>query len=172
MRDSALLVRKVLVQIFNLGVANAVSGRTIGLAVVERGALAVSDLDEVLVADIVTVDGKAAAVLPSVPHLQVADPRVAVESALFFLRVEMIEISPAGEVISLRLDTLMREIVEIGAEVSLEHVVTNLHHFAVEELHKVLSTNVENVMTGVVVLVNLHAAGVEEFRDRIFAEEG
>jgi len=65
----------------------------------------------------------------------------------------------------------MREIVEVGAEVGLEHVAPNFDDIAVEEVHKVFTADVENVVASLVVLVHLHAASTEEFWDVIIAEE-
>ena len=68
------VTRKVL----HLGIAFAVGGRAVVLAVSESDALALGNEVEVVVAHVHTFDLEALAMLPGVTHLQVAEPGVAV----------------------------------------------------------------------------------------------
>ena len=61
----------------------------------------------------------------------------------------------------------MREVIEIRAEMCFEHVGTNVDHIAVEQMHKIFSANIENIVARLVMLMHLHAASTEELRDII-----
>lgn len=69
-----LLVIQMSEQILDFGVANTIGSWAVGVAVLESGALALRDFNEGLVAHIHAVDFDAAAMLPGVPNLQVAQP--------------------------------------------------------------------------------------------------
>ena len=50
-------------------------------------------------------------------------------------------------------------------------MVFYLNNFSIHQAHKVLSTNVEHVVTRFIVLVNLHASSPEQVRDVVLTEE-
>ena len=54
---------------------------------------------------------------------------------------------------------------------SLKNVILNSHNVAVQQANKVFPANIENIVARSVMLVHLHAACAEQFRDVIFAEE-
>ena len=53
----------------------------------------------------------------------------------------------------------------------LQDVFLHSDNVSVKQSDKVFTADIEYVVTGTVVLVNLHAAGAEQVRDVIFAEE-
>lgn len=126
---------------------------------------------EVMVTNIHAIDLEALAVLPGVANLQVAEPRGAVKGALLLLAVETVDILPARVVAILSLDALMREVIEVRAELCLEHVIVDVDHVAVHDTHEVLSAHIEDVVACGVVLVHLHAASLEQIGDVVLTEE-
>ena len=54
---------------------------------------------------------------------------------------------------------------------SLKNVIFNSHNVAVQQANKVFPANIEDVVARSVMLVHLHAACAEQFRDVILAEE-
>ena len=72
--SSTLLIGEVRVEIFNFWVAHTIGTWAISFAVLEGHALALSNLHEFLVANLHAIDFDAAAMLPSVLHLEVTQP--------------------------------------------------------------------------------------------------
>jgi len=167
----ALLCGEGALQIFELRSAHAVSSRTVSFSVGQSGALALGNVEEGTIAYIHAVDLEAAAVLPRVPHLLIAKPTVAVEGTLFVVRVDVVKVFPTGVVVQFGLHALVRQIVEVGREARFENVALDGDHFAVEKPHEVLSADVENAVSGLVVLVDLHAPGLEQRFDVVLTEE-
>ena len=130
---------------------------------------------EVVITDVHLVDCEAPSLMPGASDGQVADPSVAVQSALFLLAVERVDVTPARVVIRLRLDALMGQIVEVGRELGLEHVLAlHVHGLTVEQIEEILPADVEDVVSTKLanVLVHLHAARAEQLRNVVVAEEG
>lgn len=74
--------------------------------------------------------------------------------------------------VGLCLDAFVRQVVEIGGELCLKHVILNVDDFSVHEANEVFTAHVEHVVASdLVMLVYLHATSAEKFRDIIFAEE-
>mmetsp|Transcript_31292 Transcript_31292/g.38706 ORF Transcript_31292/g.38706 Transcript_31292/m.38706 type:complete len:220 (-) Transcript_31292:260-919(-) len=109
--------------------------------------------------------------LPGVSDLEVAKPRRSIKCALLVVGVERLQVLPAQEVIRLVLHALVRVVIEIGREMSLEHVTIHADHVAVHQAHEVLTAHIKHVVTRVVMLMHLHAASTEEGRDVVLAEE-
>ena len=53
----------------------------------------------------------------------------------------------------------------------LENVAIDIDNVAVEQLYEVFAADIEQVVAGAIVLVNLEAACLEQIRDIIVAEE-
>ena len=159
-------------EILGAGSALAESSRAVSLIVSESDTLTKSDIIEVMITDIIAIDLEAVSVLPSVSNLQVADPSVAIKGTLLFLSVERVNIAPACVVRWLSLDALVRQVVEVAAEVCLEHRVACLDHVAVEQVHEVLTADiVDSVANVLVMLMDLHATSGEQVWDVILTEE-
>ena len=126
---------------------------------------------EVMVAHIHAVDLEAFAVIPSMSDLEIAEPRLTVQGAFFFLLVKRVNILPASVPVLLSHDALVRQVVEIGGEVSLENMILNSHNIAVQETHEVFTADIEYVVARSVMLVHLHAASAEQVRYVVFTEE-
>ena len=94
--------------------ALAVSRRAVGLSIGQRDALALGDKMEIVIANINAIDCNAVAMLPGMSDLEVAEPGLAVECALFFVLVQGINILPALVVARLCLDAFVRQVIEIG----------------------------------------------------------
>lgn len=130
---------------------------------------------EVMVTDVHLVDCKAPSLMPGTSDGQVTDPRIAVQGALFLLTVERVDVTPARVVICLRLDALVGQIVEVGRELGLEHVLAlHVHGLTVEQIEEILPADVEDVVSAKLanVLVHLHAARAEQLGNVVVAEEG
>ena len=68
---------------------------------------------EIVVANIHTIDLEALTMLPSMSHLEVAKPGLAVERALLLFVVERIDVLPAGVPAVLHLNALVGQVIEI-----------------------------------------------------------
>lgn len=93
--------------------AHAVSCRTVGVAIGQSGTLTLGNVKEGPVADVQAIDLDTASVLPGMPNLLVTEPGVAIEGALFIIRVDVVKVFPAGELIHFCLHTFMRQVVEV-----------------------------------------------------------
>ena len=69
---------------------------------------------EVMITHIHAVDLEAFAVLPSMSDLEIAEPRLTVQGAFFFLLVKCINFLPASVPVLFSHDALVRQVIEIG----------------------------------------------------------
>ena len=83
-----------------------------------------------MVAEITSIDVEAASVLPSMSNLKVANPRLAVEGALFLVRVQFVDITPTSPLVMFSLNAFVGQVIEIRREASFEHVAINTNDFA------------------------------------------
>ena len=101
-----------------------------------------------MIAHVQAVDLEALAMLPGVSHLQVAQPRARpVQGALLLLAVQRVNLIPTGVVVGFSLDALVGQVVEVGAEIGLDHVVVHINDLAVHQAHEVLAANIKHVVT-------------------------
>lgn len=94
-------------EIFNTRRALTIRQWTVTLPISQSDALALSDKMEVMVANIHAIDFDAFTVLPSMSDLKVAEPRLTIESTLFLLVVQCIDVLPARIPVVFCLDALM-----------------------------------------------------------------
>ena len=104
--EQGCLMREHL-EIFNSRRALTIRRWTVTLSVSQCDALALGDKMEVMITHIHAIDFQAFTVLPSMSDLKIAKPRLTIESTLFFLFVQRIDILPARIPVVLRLDALM-----------------------------------------------------------------
>ena len=133
----------ILLEVLKLRCADAKRRWAESLAVFQGGTLALGDVHECRVAHIDAVDLQAAAVLPRVANIQVAEPAGAVEGALLILRVQVVQVVPAEHLIFFCLVALVRQVVKVGRERGLQHVTVNVHDLAVQQAHEVLPADIK-----------------------------
>ena len=110
-KDSTVV--SILEHIFSFGLSNTECSWAVTSSIGQSDTLALSDEMEVVVANVHAVDREACAVLPSVTHLKVAEPGLAVQGALFVMVVKWFNFIPTGVVLGFSLNTLIRQIVEV-----------------------------------------------------------
>ena len=74
-------------EVCEAGCALAISCGAVGLSVGQSDALALGDQMEIMIANIDAADSDAVTMLPGMSDLEVAEPGLAVECALFFVLV-------------------------------------------------------------------------------------
>ena len=94
-------------QVFESWRALAICTRAHSFSISQSDALALRNLVEIVVADITAIDVKAASVLPSMSDLKVANPRLAIKGALFFVGVQLINITPASPLVMFSLNAFV-----------------------------------------------------------------
>lgn len=94
-------------QVFKSRCALAICTWAHSFAVFQSDALALRNLMEIVVANITAIDVKAASVLPSMSDLKVANPRLVVEGALFFVRVQLVDITPTSPLVMFSLNAFV-----------------------------------------------------------------
>lgn len=99
--------------VLKFGRAHTVSCRAVGLTIGQSGTLALGDVEEGPIADVHAIDLDTASVLPGMSNLLVTEPGVAIQGALFIIRVDVVKVFPADEVIHFVLHALMRQVVEV-----------------------------------------------------------
>ena len=87
--------------------ALAISCGAVRLSIGQSDALALGDQMEIMIANINAVDCDAVTMLPGMSDLEVAEPGLAVECALFFVLVQCINILPALIMARLCLDAFV-----------------------------------------------------------------
>ena len=132
---------------------------------------ALSHILEFMVANILTLDFEAVSVLPGVSDLQIADPIISIQGTLLLIGVQLVNVTPTSPVVLLGLNALMRQVIEIRGETCFQNVTIDTDDIAVQESHEVLTTNIEDTVSRVIMLVHLHAASAEQLRDIIITEE-
>ena len=68
-------------------------------------------------------------------------------------------------------DALVREIVEIGRVNSFYQVSLNVHDITIDESYEISVADLEHIVSGIIVHVDIDASSLHDYRDVIFTNE-